>query len=511
MELAAWIFGALGVVVNLIIYQQTTSRRVILFKLLSDVVWAVQYLLLGAYTGFGIACIAVLRESVFYKVNRKSRLGVVFLSLFTLTSILCAVFTWSSAASILPAVASVISVFGFYFAIPRLSRILAFPISLCMGVYAFGVGSVLGVVNEVITVASALWGILLIDLLKKKNKKPIRVSAINWDCSLPSNTYFGFHQTRTLSPQKYRTMTPFYADVVDENRIDYHFRSQAEYDRELQYAIRAGIDYFSYVFYPTAGSRAHLQTSPSDCSHRVYELNYARRMHQSSKLRDKIGMAAIMGSHPFLEADYEELAELLQQPYYEKINKRPLVYLFRRIKKEDIEGVRRAVKKLGGAAPMFVVMFNHLPIPEDADLSLVDGISAYACTHGDITRYEELLSGAIADNEGRAEKCEMTVPLFSTGWNPAPRLEIPSPWVKYKQIDYAKNATPEELLRGGEVFADWIKESLGEKFAGHIMIFAWNEFEEGGWICPTYNEDLSVNTDRVKAMARIVRRWKKTL
>ena len=134
MEIAAGIFGALGIVVNLMIYQQTTSRRVLLFKLLSDVVWAVQYLLLGAYTGFGIACIAVLRESVFYRVNRKSRTGVAFLSLFTLTSLLCAVFTWSSAASLLPAAASVISVFGFYFAIPRLSRMLALPISLCMGV-----------------------------------------------------------------------------------------------------------------------------------------------------------------------------------------------------------------------------------------------------------------------------------------------------------------------------------------------------------------------------------------
>ena len=101
--------------------------------------------------------------------------------------------------------------------------------------------------------------------------------------------------------------------------------------------------------------------------------------------------------------------------------------------------------------------------------------------------------------------------MFSTGWNPAPRLDIPSPWIKYKQREYAKNATPRELLEGGEVFSGWIKKSLGEKFAGHIMIFAWNEFEEGGWICPTYNQDLSINTERVDAVARIVKRWKKAL
>jgi hypothetical protein len=513
MKEAAFLFGSLGIILNLIIYQQNTSKRVLLFKLLSDIAWAVQYFCLGAYTGFCIACIAILRESVFYKINRKSRLGIACLGIFIVASILCAVFTWTSAASALPATASVISVVGFYFAIPQLSRILAFPISLCMGIYAFGVESWLAVANEIITVISAIWGIIWIDMLKKQNKKnrKIRVSAINWDCSLPSNTYFGYHQTRTLSPQKYRTITPFYADVLSENKIDYHIRSQEEYDKELKFAIRAGIDYFSYVFYPTQGSKNHIQKEPSDCSHKVYELNYARRMHQSSKLRNRIGMAAIMGSHPFAEADYLELAELLKQPYYEKIDGRPIVYLFRRIKVEDIEGLRRAVSAGGGEDPLFIVMFNHLPIPEDADLSLVDGISAYACTRGEGEDYATLLSGAIEDNEGRAQHCALTVPLFTTGWNPAPRLDIPSPWVNYKQKNYAHTATPYELCRGGEDFAHWIKDSLKDRFAGHIMMFAWNEFEEGGWICPTYNQDLSINTERITAISKIIKHWKKAL
>ena len=78
----------------------------------------------------------------------------------------------------------------------------------------------------------------------------IRVSAVNWDCSLPSSAFFGYFQTRTLSPKKYRTATPYYADVLEENKIDYHVRGQEEFDRELQYAIDAGIDYFPSYFIP---------------------------------------------------------------------------------------------------------------------------------------------------------------------------------------------------------------------------------------------------------------------
>ena len=125
-------------------------------------------------------------------------------------------------------------------------------------------------------------------------KKNIRIGVTSWDASLPPETYFGYYQTRTLSPAKFRSFTPFYADVLGENKITYHTRSQEEFDRELAYAIDAGIDYFAYVFYPEEGSREHISLTYNDCAHRVYELNYARKMHESSALRDKIGIAAIV-------------------------------------------------------------------------------------------------------------------------------------------------------------------------------------------------------------------------
>ena len=344
---------------------------------------------------------------------------------------------------------------------------------------------------------------------QSKIKNGIRVSAINWDSSLPQNTYFGYHQTRTLSPEKYRTITPFYADVLSKDKIDYHLRTQEEYDKELEYAIQAGIDYFSYVFYPDEGSRTHECTSQSDCSHKVFELNYARKLHQSSKFRNKIGIAAIMGAHPFTEADYLELAELLKQPYYEKIDGRPIVYIFMRIKGEEIIRVREAVARVGGEEPIFIAMFNSLP--ENADYDMVDGISAYTCLRSGVEHYAELLEEALKDNDERAQKCKFSVPLFTTGWDPSPRIDIPSPWVSYPDEKYAKAATSEELIEGGKRFLAWIKESLKEHFIGHIMMFAWNEFEEGGWICPTYTGDLRINTERVKAVSKIVKTWKKDL
>ena len=184
--------GILGILLNLAIYQQNTSKRVLFVKLCSNFVWAAYYLIPGAYTGFCVACIGIVREITFITVDRKGKAGIICLSLFASASIVCSILTWKSAVSILPALASIISVFGFYFAIPKLSRMLAIPVALCMGSYDIGAGLPVGIANEIITLFSAISGIICIDILKKeksimsldffkKQQDKLRVGVVQWD------------------------------------------------------------------------------------------------------------------------------------------------------------------------------------------------------------------------------------------------------------------------------------------------------------------------------------------
>ena len=45
---------------------------------------------------------------------------------------------------------------------------------------------------------------------------PLRIGVVNWDASLPPDTYFGMHTSRPPCPEKYRTRTPFYAHIIDK-------------------------------------------------------------------------------------------------------------------------------------------------------------------------------------------------------------------------------------------------------------------------------------------------------
>jgi len=338
----------------------------------------------------------------------------------------------------------------------------------------------------------------------------IRVGVINWDCSLPCETYFGYYQTRTLSPRKYRHATPYYADIIDDNHIAYHTRNQEEFDRELCYAIEAGIDYFAYVFYPEHASKNHISLKYSDCSHRVYELTYARKMHAASNYRRKIGMAFIVTpSHPLDDEDVDTLIAYLHEPYYETVNGRPLIYLYQSTSVEWMLRVRKACLADGLPAPYFVPMIHSMPAGGDS--TLIDALSQYACAASGIDDYTALCEEMTVQNRRRLSYGHAIIPTFTTGWNPSPRIDIPAPWCQYPDDRYAMAATPAELMAGAVQLADWICSEASDAFIGHIMTFAWNEFEEGAWICPTYTENLHINTERIRVFAEISAYWKQRL
>ena len=53
------------------------------------------------------------------------------------------------------------------------------------------------------------------------------------------------------------------------------------------------------------------------------------------------------------------------------------------------------------------------------------------------------------------------------------------------------------MLRG------WIERHKEECPTGHALVFAWNEFEEGGWICPNVGPDGRPDVSRVRVFREV--------
>ena len=341
----------------------------------------------------------------------------------------------------------------------------------------------------------------------------LRVGVINWDCSVPSDTYFGFHTSKSLSPARFRDRTPYYANVLGEEKIDHFERDQASYDRELQYAVDAGIDYFAYCWY----TDEVIDRNTIDTSNPAYtvdgmlhEITQMRKHHMTSALRDKIHLCAILVcSHIYSDGDMDRLAAAMAEDCYEKIDGRPMVCLYGGYRTDYIARIRAACDKIGTAHP-FVVFFNNAADAPDGNYSQADAVCNYAVPGTGMDTYEELIAKLRFVNDNRKKYGIPMLPQFTVGWDPSPRIVNPIPWCSYPDVHYAAQASTEEFLAGAADLVNWIEENRAQVLPDHILTFAWNEFEEGAWICPTWTEG-EPDTSHTESFKEVVRFWRERL
>ena len=336
-----------------------------------------------------------------------------------------------------------------------------------------------------------------------------RVGVINWDCSMPSETtFFGHYATQSLGPRIFRDRTPYYAIETSPDTIQYKERSVADYEIEMRHAIAAGIDYFAYCWYDRTPHDDHLMAGQHVCvDDKVCELTDARVKHLASPLRDQLGLCAVLITcHPYSTAALEDLVETMKQPFYEKVDGRPLVYMFVGSWQGTLERLCACCAAAGVPEPSAVLMANSI-LPDDA--TKVQALCSYAGTAPKTSNWDEFFENEMAGNDYRCNSGIPVIPHFSMGWNPTPRILHPVPWCKYPEGTYAPPATTEQLLKAAARLRSWAEDRRDLCPTGHVLTFAWNEFEEGAWICPTLGPSPDVPDTRFRdTFAQISRLWK---
>ena len=131
------ILGLILSFVGFFIYYAKTRQGILTAKLICDIGYFFQQIMIGAYTGALINAIAVLREIVFY--NRETHKWAshrLWLYLFVVLMALSPVFSWAGPVSLLPSVGSAVAVVGFYCKDPHYTRILGLAGTVPWLIYA---------------------------------------------------------------------------------------------------------------------------------------------------------------------------------------------------------------------------------------------------------------------------------------------------------------------------------------------------------------------------------------
>ncbi len=328
------------------------------------------------------------------------------------------------------------------------------------------------------------------------------VGAIRWDAW--SGGEVTRHVERTLGPKKYHFRLPWFTRVVSQNAVTIHGARPQIMDQEIEYAAEAGLDYWAFVLYPET----------SDMSRQL-------NLYLASPLRKRIRFCIIL--HGDILCSEEQwpavllrYIRLMRQPTYQNVlGERPLVYLFRTeaaapLLRTRIEALRKAARAAALQEPYLVFMgWNPVTDWRRAQPLGFDAVSAYAFggqeggSYADLVRVVETQQWALA-----AREAIPLIPLVHTGWDKRPRMDNPVPWEKdaayLQHRKYHQNPRPEQIAAHLQRGLQWVRANKTACPPQALIVYAWNENDEGGWLIPTRNPDGSVNNQRLRAVQRVL-------
>ncbi|MBE5742380.1 MAG: YgjV family protein [Clostridiales bacterium] len=171
MKTIGEIIGILGILVNFLIYQQKDRKKVLKVKLASDLTWACHYGLLTAFSALAVTLVGACRETAFILTDGKNKNRKPLFVIFAIVAVITSALTMKDIFGLLPAFASLIAVFSYWQQNPTLTKILGIPISISMLVYDIMRFSIMGLVNEVLTLVSISVWFISLALSKSKNAK----------------------------------------------------------------------------------------------------------------------------------------------------------------------------------------------------------------------------------------------------------------------------------------------------------------------------------------------------
>lgn len=332
----------------------------------------------------------------------------------------------------------------------------------------------------------------------------VAVGAIRWDAWHGEASEIGRAVQKSLSPKHWQWRLPFFAEVAKDGIVTIAGDTDAVMTREIAYAQTAGLDYWAFCAYDAE--------SP---------MSRALKRYLANPARDKVRFCMIGDASHWRPDNFEPEAarftDLMARPNYQTVlNGRPLFYILN-LALESNEaawakagGFRKAVDALRAAArvrglpePYCVAM---VPWPDKAkafaDASGCDAISAYAVQAGGKDAPFVDLTSCVEDFwKSSMDTGAKVVPLAMTGWDRRPRIESPVFW-EYNEgwgadIErFYQEPKPAEIGNHVRKAMEWTRNHPTNAEAQTVIIYAWNEHDEGGWLCPTRGEGDA----RVQAM-----------
>ncbi len=159
--------GYIGLAWAVIAFQCKSHKKVMIFRTLNEMFFAVQYVLLGSYTGVAMNLIGSARNLIFARRVQRGESTKIWQIIFSAAFAAIGLLTSQGLVSIMVILAKVVTTFAYTMKNTKYIRLLTLPTSICWLVYNISCSSGAGILCEAFTICSIITAIIRIDILKK--------------------------------------------------------------------------------------------------------------------------------------------------------------------------------------------------------------------------------------------------------------------------------------------------------------------------------------------------------
>ena len=164
----AQIIGFIALAFTCISIQQNKKIKVIIYQIVANFLYFLQYFFLNALSGAGISFLGLIRYIVYYQYEKNNKKkSVLVLLIFSTISIIIGFFTYNGLISLLPPITAVMYTYGTWQNNLKRFRVIAVIVPVCWFIYNFFVGAYVGLISTFIEFTSAVIAIYRLDFKKK--------------------------------------------------------------------------------------------------------------------------------------------------------------------------------------------------------------------------------------------------------------------------------------------------------------------------------------------------------
>ena len=293
-----------------------------------------------------------------------------------------------------------------------------------------------------------------------------------------------------MSPEKFRFRTPFYATIHKLDSISFTV-TQGIIDEEIAYAKDAGIDYWLYNWYPDGSG---------------FDIPLDKHLKSTHKDDVKFSYIFYSTNWPLVKNEMDLTMNRMKESNYMKIDGIPLVFCMHDTwTLANIDELKSEAKKAGIPEIYLVIMeWTGAKANQKCNDFSAQATSSY-CNWGDGgISYSSFASASEQKWNTYKDPQNAFIPFVTTGWDPRPIIEyyhgLPeedsisiSAWYpKPAEDHYVQTATANEMAKHLIAGLDWVKNNPAYARPNTVIIYAWNECSEGGFIVPVAEGDSTV-------------------